>query len=160
MTQQPGDRPPPTQLERPPSDRYAPAAPDAEGAGAATPDGSVARAVALSLPGALIAAIVYIVLAGPFSFTAGLVVVGIFAGRIIGLSARFGGGVRVPSDTRVVVALLVTLAWFVVTQVGAWLFAQNEGGTLPLVDYLLEVYGPVVPLTLIAAVLAAWWSAR
>ena len=31
---------------------------------------------------------------------------------------------------------------------------------LPLVDYLLQVYGPVVPLTLIAAVLAAWWSAR
>ena len=46
-----------------------------------------------------------------------------------------------PSDTRVVVALLVTLAWFVVTQVGSWLFAQNEGGTLPLVDYLLRCTG-------------------
>jgi len=128
--------------------------------GPALPGGSVARAAAFALPGAVIADMVYIGLAGPFAFSAGLVVVGIFAGRIVGLSARLGAGGRVPSDSRVVVALLVTLAWFAVAQIGTWLYARSEGGVLPILDYLLQAFGPVVPLTAIAAVLAAWWSAR
>jgi len=60
----------------------------------------------------------------------------------------------------VVVALVVTIAWFIVTQLAVWLYARSEGGVLAPLDYLLEVFGPVVPLTAIASILAAWWSAR
>ena len=57
-------------------------------------------------------------------------------------------------------ALVVTLLWFAVAQVAAWIYARNEGGVLPILDYLIAVYGPIVPLVAISSVLAAWWSAR
>jgi hypothetical protein len=108
----------------------------------------------------LISLFVYVAFAGPLAFSAGLVIVAIFAGRIIGLSARAGGGSGVSSDQPVVVALAITLGWFALAQVGTWLFAQSEGGVLPILDYLGQAFGPVVPLGLFASVLAAWWSAR
>jgi hypothetical protein len=101
-----------------------------------------------------------VALAGPFAFSAGLVIIAIFAGRIIGQSAKAGGGRVITSDQSVVVALVVTLAWFVVAQFAVWIYARNEGGVLPIVEYLLDAFGPVVPLVAIASVLAAWWSAR
>jgi hypothetical protein len=159
MDQPPGDRrsggP---RLDHPPSDRYAtPARPGADTAG---DPGSVGRAVGFAIPAVLIAAAVYVALAGPFAFSPGLVVAGIFTGRMIGRSARVGAGRSVPADTTVVIALLATLAWFAIAQVGTWLYARSEGGVLPILDYLLQAFGPVVPLVAIGAVLAAWWSAR
>ena len=164
MDRTPGERPPDSRrLERPPSARYGPdpAAPSATGgAEEGAPGGSLARAVAFALPAALISLFAYVAFAGPLAFSAGLVVVAIFAGRIIGLSARAGGGGAIPSDQSVTLALAITVGWFVLAQVGTWLFAQSEGGVLPIVDYLGQTFGPVVPLGLIASVLAAWWSAR
>ena len=113
-----------------------------------------------AITAAVTALVIYVALAGPFSFSAGLVVVAIFSGRMIGVATRAGGGSAVTSDRSVVVALLVTLTWFVTAQVLTWLYAQSEGGVLPLVAYLLEVFGPIVPLVAITSVLAAWWSAR
>lgn len=118
------------------------------------------RSAAWATPAAVIALIVYVAFAGPLAFSAGLVIVGIFAGRVIGLSAKAGGGGAVTSDQAVSTALVVTLAWFVASQAATWLYARNEGGVLGPLDYLLQTFGPVVPLVAIASVVAAWWSAR
>ena len=171
-TPRPGDRAPAERgpaarrLDRPPADRYRgfDRRDSAESTGAPiegpTGGGSVARSAAWTAPAAIVALIVYWVFAGPLAFSAGLVVVGIFAGRMIGLTAKAGGGTAVTSDQRVVVALVTTVGWFVAAQVATWIYARNEGGVLPILDYLLQTFGPVVPLVAIAAVLAAWWSAR
>ena len=45
-------------------------------------------------------------------------------------------------------------------QVGLWLLARGEGGVLPLVDYLGETFGILVPLQLAIAGLVAWWRSR
>ena len=109
---------------------------------------------------ALIAVAVFLLFAGPLSFSAGLVIIAVFAGRSIGLVTRVAAGPAVSSDGRVVIALLITIAWFVVAQVAVWLYARSEGGVLGPLDYLAQTYGPLVPIELIVAVLVAWWSAR
>ncbi len=154
-----GEQPPGSpRLDRAPGERYAVRQPAAEDE--AVSGGSIARAAAFAAPAALIALMVYVALAGPFAFSAGLVIVAIFAGRIIGLSAKAGGGRAITSDQAVLVALVVTLAWFVLAQVTTWAYARSEGGVLPILDYVLDAFGPVVPLVAIASVLSAWWSAR
>ena len=45
-------------------------------------------------------------------------------------------------------------------QAGLWQYARTEGGVLAPLDYLAEVYGPLVPLQLVAAAVAAWVGAR
>src|SRR5258706_1806563 len=162
MDQTPGDRPPASRrLERPPSERYAPGGDaSAQGSSAAEPTGSLERPIAFAIPAALIGLAVYVGFAGPLAFSAGLVVVAIFAGRTIGLAARAGAGQAVPSDQRMRLAVGIALAWFVLAHLAVWLYARNEGGVLPILDYLLETFGLIVPLSGIAAVLAAWWSAR
>ncbi len=45
-------------------------------------------------------------------------------------------------------------------QLGLWLFARSEGGVLPLVDYLGQTFGPLVPLQLLVAGAVAWWTSR
>ena len=153
----PGERPPAARrLERPPAERYAQAESPAADCRRpfARPGGWLDRARGgIRGPAAVIAVLIYVALAGPFAFSAGLVIIGIFAGRVIGLSAKVGGGRAITSDQAVVVALLVTIAWFVVAQVATWLYARNEGGVLPIVDYLLQTFGPVVPLVAIASIL-------
>src|SRR5262249_27684465 len=135
----PGDRPPASrQLDRPPSDRYAP--PPTTEAAPSGPTGSIARSAAFAATAAVIAMIVYVVFAGPLAFSAGLVIIAIFAGRVIGQTAKVGAGTALTSDQRVVIALVVTIAWFVVTQIAVWLFARSEGGVLAPVDYLLETF--------------------
>jgi hypothetical protein len=108
----------------------------------------------------VIALFAYVGLAGPLAFSSGLVIAAIFAGRIIGLSAKAGAGRATSNDQRILVALGVTLGWFAATQVVTWLYARGEGGVLPILDYLLQTFGPIVPLVAIASILAAWWSAR
>ena len=45
-------------------------------------------------------------------------------------------------------------------QVGLWLFARSEGGVLSPIDYLAQTFGVLVPLQVLAAAAAAWWTAR
>jgi hypothetical protein len=104
--------------------------------------------------------VVFLIFAGPLAFSAGLVVIAIFAGRLIGLVTRSAGGPAISSDTRVVIALLITIGWFVAAQVAVWAYARWEGGALDLLDYLGQTFGPLVPLQLLVSVLVAWWSAR
>jgi hypothetical protein len=124
------------------------------------PSGSPARAVVSGGIAAAIAALVVFIFAGPLSFSAGLVVIAVFAGRLIGLVTKTAAGPAVSSDARVVIALLLTIASFIVGQISVWLYARAEGGNLELLDYLGQTFGPLVPLQLIVAVLIAWWSAR
>ncbi len=159
MNESSPDRPPTaSRLVRPPSDRYGapPITPDTD----PPPNGSVVRAVTWSIPAAIVALAIHVGLAGPLAFSSSLVIVAIFAGRVIGLSARAGGGTMVTSNQSVAVALVVTGGWLAGAQVATWLYALNEGGVLPLFDYLAQTFGPIVPLAGLAAGLAAWWSAR
>ena len=53
-----------------------------------------------------------------------------------------------------------TLAETAASVAGALWFARTEGGVLPLIDYLGQTFGPLVPLQLLLAVGVAWWRAR
>jgi hypothetical protein len=168
MDQHPDDGSPPSEdrearrrLDRAPGERFArPAKEPASDGEAGFAAGSMARAAAWAAPAAVISLVVYVAFSGPLAFSAGLVIIGIFAGRVIGVSAKAGGGGAITSDQAVSVALVVTLGWFVMSQLATWIYARNEGGVLGPIDYLLQTFGPVVPLVAIASVLAAWWSAR
>lgn len=90
------------------------------------------------------------VLGGALSLTAGLLAASAILGWIIGRLVR-------PS-----LALGVALAVgsVAVGLVGIWLFALNEGGVLPLLDYLADVQGVLAPLDLVVAGLAAAAAGR
>ena len=45
-------------------------------------------------------------------------------------------------------------------QLGIWQYARTEGGVLPLVDYLGEVFGLARAVQFVAAVVVAWLAAR
>ena len=54
-------------------------------------------------------------------------------------------------------AIGLAIVAVVVADVGTWLFALGEGGTLGLIDYLWTTFGPFVPgVALVAGVTAAW----
>ena len=163
----PGDGPPARStrvLDRAPGERYARGSvAAATGAGAAAsvlPGGSVSRALLFAIPAAVFSLAAYVGIAGPLAISEGLVVVAILAGSLIGRSTRAGAGTAVDSGRRVRIALGITLAWFVLAQAGTWQFALGEGGVLPILDYLSQTFGLIVPLVAIAALVAAWWSAR
>jgi len=60
----------------------------------------------------------------------------------------------------VVAAVGASIAAVAVAQVGLWQYALTEGGVLGPIDFLLEVYGPLVPLEFGAAALLSWLAAR
>jgi hypothetical protein len=161
----PGHSPPARstrQLDRAPGERYGPVhgAPGTAPPTAAPSEGSRERALLFAIPAAIFALAAYIAIAGPLAISEGLVVVAIFAGSLIGRSTRAGAGTALNSGRRIRTALAITAAWFVLAQVGTWQFALSEGGVLPILDYLLQTFGLIVPLVAIAAFVAAWWSAR
>ncbi len=148
-------------LDRAPGERYARgrgAALDAlEAAGGGTPG----RAVAMGGIGAVVGIVALLVLAIPFSFTAGLVVVAIFMARLVGLLVRAGAAGSLSSPARVVAAVVIVLGGVAVANVALWLWALSEGGVLPLPQYLDEAYGtPLIALQFMLGTLTAWWSAR
>ena len=148
---EPGER---RRLDHPPSDRYQ----DAVEPGRATPVAEApieeAAAVPLSLTEralrgtavALVGALAFVVLGGPLSVTAGLVAVAGVIGWLTGMVVRPGK----------VIAAALAIASVAIGLVGIWMFAGIEGGALPLVDYLAQVQGVLVPIELaVAGALAA-----
>jgi hypothetical protein len=131
---EPGDRRP--LLDRPPGERYA--APPAADGGASGPAwaGSVLVPVALVLGGA----IVFVVLGGILTVTAGLVIAAAFFGWLTG---------RLVSPP--LRAAAVALAGVVLGLLGIWLFGRYEGGVLDPIAYLAEVEGPIVVLLCLVA---------
>jgi hypothetical protein len=154
--QAPGER----RLAHPPSDRYraaeaAPTAPDA-----VDPAASVARGVAYAVVAAIAGAAVTVVLGGIVTLTAGLVGVAIATGWAVAAGLRFGADGHVAGGRRVGLAVGIALGAVALGQLGLWLYARTEGGVLPLPEYLLEVFGILVPAQAVAAGLAAWITAR
>ena len=152
-------------LERPPSDRYRLRRPSVPAADATIPaeEGgpSPARGVLFGMVGAAIGAALLFVLGALFAFSAGLLIVAVFAGRAVGLLVRGGAGDALSSPARVSVAVLVVLGGITLAEAAIWGWAiAAQGARLGPADYLLDVFGPVLPLEYIIATLAAWWSAR
>jgi hypothetical protein len=145
-TAEPGER---RRLEHPPSHRYQDADEPALATPAAEAPNEEASAVPVSrteriLRGtavALVGVLAVAVLGGPLSVTAGLVAVAGVIGLLTGMVVRPGK----------VIAAVLAVASVAVGLVGIWLFAGVEGGALPLLDYLAQVQGILVPIELAVA---------
>jgi hypothetical protein len=156
--QEAGDR----RLARPPSDRYGttstPTSPSAPPE-AAIP-GSAARGVAFGAVAAMVGAVSIVLLGGAMAISAGLLVVAAVIGYAVALAVAAGAGDTMSRPARPWVAAGLAALGVLLGQVGLWLFARTEGGVLPLVDYLSQTFGPLVPLEVLLAVCVAWWRGR
>lgn len=151
----PGERRP-QRLERPPSDRYQPS----EQADAPPEERrSTARGLVAAVVAGIVGAVVIAVGGGLLTFTAGLLVLAGVLGWIIAIALNLGAGLPADRGRRRWTAALIALAAVALGQVGLWLIARGEGGTLGLVDYLAEVFGVLVPAELLIAAGIAWWRA-
>ena len=92
--------------------------------------------------------------------TGGLLAVAAVIGWATAWGLRVGGGATIDDRRRAYLALVLALSSVCLGQLGLWLYARTEGGVLPLVDYLGEVYGPLVPVQAIVAAIVAWVTAR
>jgi hypothetical protein len=148
-------------LEQPPSARYATTAEGAPGMGRASLVGPLAQAGIAAAVGAALLFLVGAVVAA----TAGLVFVSGVMGTGIGLllaRAAVSTDERAAALSRGSVKLLavgIAAGAVVVAGVATWLNARVEGGTLGLLDYLLETFGLFVPAGLFVAALGAAWGA-
>ena len=155
----PGER----RLAYPPSDRYRAAeaaAAAAEEADEPDPNASVARGVALATAVAIAGAAAIVVLGGVLTLTEVLLVVAGFTGLGIGLALRWGAGEHLAGWRRVVIALVLALSAVALGQLGLWQYGRSVGGVLGPLDYLGEVYGPLVLVEFAAAGVIAWLAAR
>jgi hypothetical protein len=152
----PGEARPGRRLERPPSDRYGKAEPAAQEANRGSrPSGLVLPTIA-----GLVGAAAIAVGGGLLTMTAGLLVVAAAIGWVVAVLVSLGADHVVGGTDRTRrrwTATSIALAGVALGQVGLWVIARQEGGTLGLVDYLAEVFGVLVPLELAIAGGVAWW---
>jgi hypothetical protein len=144
----PGER----RLARPPSERYV--APAAASVPDRATDARSRRWLAALL--AVTGAIVITLAGGLLGITAGLLVIAGALGWAIALVVSRSSDV---AGERWLAPALAASA-VALGQVGLWLVARQEGGTLDPVSYLAEVYGVLVPLEFAIAAAVAWWQAR
>lgn len=147
-------------LDAPPSQRYVLAARGTAGEDDAGGGPSLARGALIGGLVALFLAGVLVVLGGLFTFTAGLIVVAVFLGRLTAVGVNAGAGDAGSPAARLAIAVGLSVAGVALAQVGLWLWAGFEGGSLGLLDFLAQVYGALVPLQLLLAGGTAWLSAR
>ena len=158
-TPSPGER----RLARPPSDRYREAeaaATAAEADASVDPAASVARGVALAAAVAISGAAAIVFLGGVLAFTEVLLVVAGFTGGGIGIALRWGAGTHLAGRRRVGIAVALALGAVALGQLGLWQYGRTEGGVLGPLDYLGQVYGPLVLVEFAAAGVLAWLAAR
>ncbi|HYM84362.1 MAG TPA: hypothetical protein VEY67_09455 [Candidatus Dormibacteraeota bacterium] len=120
---------------------------------------SGARGLVLATGVAAFCAAIIVVLGGGFGFTAGLIVVAFFLGRLTAVAMRVGAGATVSGARRLASSVAIALAAVLLAQVGLWLWSLAEGGSLGPVDFLAETYGVLVLLELLLAGGAAWLKA-
>lgn len=149
----PGER----RLARPPSDRYRVA--ERAATGPVRPV-SPARGLAFAAVVLVVGAVVITILGGVLTLTGGLLAVAAVIGWTGAWALRAGAGGTIGDRRRTYLALALALAAVCLGQLGLWLYARTEGGVLPLVEYLGEVYGPLVPIQAIIAGAVAWVTAR
>lgn len=155
----PGER----RLARPPSDRYREAEAAAAAADAAEtvdPAASIARGVAVATVVAVVGAVAIVVLGGVLTLTEVLLVVAGFTGGGVGIALRWGAGEHLVGRRRVVVALALALGTVALGQLGLWQYGRSEGGVLGPLDFLGQVYGPLVLVEFAAAGVLARLAAR
>ncbi len=156
----PGER----RLAHPPSDRYraAEAAAAARATAAAGPPRptSVVRGAAYAGVVALLGALAITVLGGVVTLTVGLVILAAAIGWGSAQALRIGAGSTLDRPRRIRWAVAVALVGVALGQVGLWVYAGTEGGVLPLLDYLDQAFGLVVPVQLVVAPVSAWFGAR
>ena len=157
-TASPGER----RLAHPPSDRYRAAEARAEAAAIALPDpaASTARGVAIATVVAIVGAAAIVLVGGILALTSGLLVVAGATGLGVAVALRIGAGDRLTSRRRVTIAVGLAIAAVALGQLGLWQYARTEGGVLSPLEYLAEVYGPLVPLEFGVAAFVAWATAR
>ena len=160
QTPTPGER----RLARPPSERYAEEATSGPAGAPPTPGsgttGSTGRAIAGALGIALGAIVLTVLFGGVMALSAGLLVLWGAAGYLIGHAVRVGGGDALEGAGQTVTAVGVAIVGVLVAQLGLWWYAGLEGGVLPLVDYLAQTFGVLVPLQAALAAALAWWGTR
>ena len=154
----PGDRRPDRQLDRPPSERYRTEQAAVEAIAERPP---FARGLAAAFAAAIAGAIAIAVGGGLLTITAGLLVVAAIVGWVVAVSLLLGAGPAPAADRarRRWIAALIALGGVALGQVGLWLIARGEGGTLGAIDYLAETFGVLVPAQLLIAATVAWWRA-
>jgi hypothetical protein len=145
-------------LDRPPSDRYRT---DQEAQPEALERPPVARGIAAAFVVAVAGAIAIAIGGGLLTITAGLLVVAAIVGWIVAVALMLGAGPAFSAERarRRWIAAAIALAGVALGQVGLWLIARGEGGTLGAIDYLSEVFGVLVPGQLLIAAAVAWWRA-
>jgi hypothetical protein len=152
-TNAPGER----RLARPPSDRYRTSDPTpAEASRVSSP----ARGILFGDIVAFAGATVITFAGGLLTITAGLLVVAAVVGWAVAVAVAYGAGATIRRRTRLALSVVTALIGVGLGQVGLWLLARGEGGVLPLIDYLGETFGILVPLQLAIAALVAWWRSR
>jgi len=109
---------------------------------------------------ALAGVLVTVLLGGGLALSAGLLVIWAAAGNAIGLATRIGGGPALAPARRTGVAVGLAVVGVALGQVGLWWYAGTQGGVLPLLDFLGQTYGVLVPLQAMLASGFAWWAAR
>jgi hypothetical protein len=155
--QRPANEPGERRLARPPSDRYR----STESEPAETSSvGSPARGMLFGDVVALVGAVAITLSGGLVTITAGLLVVAAVVGWAVAMAVAYGGGPSLLGRTRTLISVLTALISVGLGQVGLWLLARGEGGVLPLIDYLGETFGILVPLQLAIAGLVAWLRSR
>ena len=103
--------------------------------------------------------LVITVAGGLLTMTAGLLVIAALLGWVVGALVGLGGSGSPDRQRRRVLAAGLAIGGVALGQVGLWLVARQEGGTLDLVAYLAEVFGALVPLEVALAAGFAWWRA-
>lgn len=162
---EPGDRPPTTRLDRPPSDRYRPAATSSGARAVAGPPGAF-RGLGPAAGVAVVGALIEILVGGVLAEHRGLLAVAGISGAAIGLLAANAAvspdGVTAAALTRrtaIRAAIAIALGMLVAAAFGIWIVARVEGGVLAPLDYLWETTGILFPAQALLATLGAAWGA-
>jgi hypothetical protein len=122
------------------------------------------RSLAYGAIAAAVGAALLFALAGPLSVDTGLLVVGVAVGWVVGVAVRTGAAhARSPaggSGTRVATAIALALAAWAVAWAGTWGWSHVQGGVLGPAQFLIQVYGLLIPVQLMFATAAAAIGSR
>lgn len=122
------------------------------------------RSLAYGASAAAIGAAVLFAIAGPLSVDTGLLVAGVAVGWVVGVAVRTGAArARVPagaSGTRVATAIALGFAACAVAWAGTWAWSHVQGGVLGPAEFLIQVYGLLIPAQLLFATAAAAIGSR